>query len=512
MRRDTPVTAPGPVGPRAAEGDQLTPGPPQPPCVPAPKDPVAATAPLAPAPAGDRAPLPHQRTAAPDAHPPAVGTDHGELWRAAAAVLRDHWTGAATVPSRSLYPHQWSWDSAFIAIGLRHLSPPRAQRELETLLGAQWGDGRIPHIVFNPSVPPEAYFPGPGFWRSSRAGRQAGAPPRLETSGIVQPPVHALAAWLVHRADPAASRQRGFLERIHPRLTAWHRYLLGHRDLGGGGLAATVHPWEPGLDNSPSWDEPLRRTEPVDRASFHRADLVHSPAADRPTDRDYGRYVRLAGTYRDHGYADAGTPHDFAVEDPCFNALLIISAHALVAIAEEIGVGTAEPRRQAAALTRALVERLWDRDAGVFAARDLLSDRWVGGYSVAGLIPLAVPGLPAECVTALLETARGERFRLGRVHMVPSYDLTAPQFDGSRYWRGPSWFNTAWLLHRGLLGYGEPEEAGRLRDSALRAAGSTGFAEYVEPRTGAGHGIRPFSWTAALALDLLAEEPAGCLA
>ena len=52
----------------------------------------------------------------------------------AARVLEGNWTGTSTVPSHGLYPHQWSWDSAFIAIGLRHLSPLRAQTELETLL------------------------------------------------------------------------------------------------------------------------------------------------------------------------------------------------------------------------------------------------------------------------------------------------------------------------------------------------------------------------------------------
>ncbi|MGV9568960.1 hypothetical protein ACWDRX_04760, partial [Streptomyces nigra] len=29
----------------------------------------------------------------------------------AARVLADNWTGGSTVPARSLYPHQWSWDS-----------------------------------------------------------------------------------------------------------------------------------------------------------------------------------------------------------------------------------------------------------------------------------------------------------------------------------------------------------------------------------------------------------------
>ncbi|MEU9212725.1 hypothetical protein AB0D27_33575, partial [Streptomyces sp. NPDC048415] len=109
--------------------------------------------------------------------PASTATAALTLRRGAARVLIDNWTGTSTVPSRTLYPHQWSWDSAFIAIGLRHLSVRRAQQELESLLGGQWADGRIPHIVFNPALPHDAYFPSPDFWQSSRPGRAAGAPP-----------------------------------------------------------------------------------------------------------------------------------------------------------------------------------------------------------------------------------------------------------------------------------------------------------------------------------------------
>ncbi|MFF3438718.1 trehalase family glycosidase [Streptosporangium sp. NPDC002721] len=425
------------------------------------------------------------------------------LRRAATHVLLGNWTGASTVPSRALYPHQWSWDSAFVAIGLRHIAPRRAQRELETLLGAQWGDGRIPHIIFNPSVPLGAYFPSPDFWRSSATDRSAGAPSTVETSGIVQPPVHALAAWLVHLADPAESRRRGFLPRVYPGLAAWHRYLATSRDLGGGGLAAVVHPWEPGLDNSPSWDSALARVEPAPRGSFRRADLDHGSPADRPTDLDYARYVRLAATYRDHAYDDARTPHAFAVEDPGFNALLIASEHALAAIARVVGADEEAHRLRAGAATAALLDRLWDPAAGIFLPRDLVTDEPISGYGVSGLVPLIVPGLPEDVAAALVRTALGPRFRLGEVRLVPSYDLTAEEFDASRYWRGPSWFNMAWLVHRGLVRHDEAATAGRLRAQALDAAHRTGFAEYLDPYTGEGRGVRRFSWTAALALDLL---------
>ncbi|MGW7083595.1 MGH1-like glycoside hydrolase domain-containing protein [Streptomyces sp. NPDC054871] len=428
----------------------------------------------------------------------------------AAEVLWANWTGTSTVPSRQLYPHQWSWDSAFIAIGLRHLSPLRAQLELETLLSAQWGDGRVPHIVFNPSVPLDAYFPSPDFWRSTTAGRAAGAPGDVQTSGIVQPPVHALAAWLVHRSDPGLSRARSFLARAHARLAAWHRYLLHRRDAGGAGLAAVIHPWEQGMDNSPCWDAPLSRVPPADPAAYRRADLDHGAAEDRPTDLDYGRYVRLAADYRDRRYTDG--VGEFAVEDPSFNALLIASEYALARIEAELGLRDASEEREAraAALTSTLVARLWDPAEGLFFCHDLRSGELVPERGVGGLAPLILPALPRRVAAALVRTACGPHFGLGGpARLVPSYDLTGSAFDPRRYWRGPAWFNTNWLLERGLRLHGEHARADGLRRALLDVAGESGFAEYVDPYTGRGCGARGFGWSAALALDLLLDDPAG---
>ncbi|MET8562021.1 hypothetical protein ABZV75_16050 [Streptomyces flaveolus] len=478
----------------------------------------------------------------PTATAPAARTP---LHARAARVLEANWTGVSTVPSRDLYPHQWSWDSAFIAIGLRHVSPRRAQTELETLLAAQWADGRVPHIVFNPSVPLDAYFPSPDFWRSSTAVRAAGAPRTLQTSGIVQPPVHALAAWLVHRADPGLSRARGFLARVHPRLAAWHRYLLHRRNLGGAGLVSVVHPWEQGMDNSPCWDAPLARITPAPTRSFRRADLDHGAAEDRPTDVDYGRYVRLAADYRDAGYADGGG--EFAVEDPAFNALLIASEYALARIAEELGATGSARRARAQRLTATLVARLWDAEAGMFLCRDLrgeatpaergtsasgcdnelrapgagrdrepltsrprptreplgLGSRLLPERGVSGLVPLILPGLPRDTAAALVRTVRGPHFSVGdRTRLVPSYDLLGEAFDPHRYWRGPAWFNTSWLLERGLRTHGETAAADALRQAVLDLADATDFAEYVDPYTGEACGATGFGWTAALALDL----------
>ena len=60
-----------------------------------------------------------------------------ELATRAEEVLRQNDMGEWTKAGPDLYPHQWSWDSAFIAIGLAHLDTRRAARELVSLFHCQ---------------------------------------------------------------------------------------------------------------------------------------------------------------------------------------------------------------------------------------------------------------------------------------------------------------------------------------------------------------------------------------
>ena len=58
-----------------------------------------------------------------------------DLVARARAVLDAAWIGASSLPSRTLYPHQWSWDSAFIALGRLWYDQSRARKELGTVFG-----------------------------------------------------------------------------------------------------------------------------------------------------------------------------------------------------------------------------------------------------------------------------------------------------------------------------------------------------------------------------------------
>ena len=53
-------------------------------------------------------------------------------------ILRDNSNGVITKAAPALYPHQWSWDAAFNAIGLATVDLPRARAELDSLFAGQW--------------------------------------------------------------------------------------------------------------------------------------------------------------------------------------------------------------------------------------------------------------------------------------------------------------------------------------------------------------------------------------
>jgi len=430
-----------------------------------------------------------------------------ELLEAALGVLDGNWTGRSTVPSPSLYPHQWSWDSAFIAIGLSWHRQERAQRELESLLAAQWADGRVPHIVFNPAVPPDAYFPGPDFWGSADL---AGSPRGVRTSGLIQPPLHARAALEIyeHAADPPEAV--AFLTRVYPKLVAWHRYLLGRRDPDRIGLAAILHPWESGLDNSPTWEGVVGDLEiPVGALpAYRRSDIVHADPADRPTAAAYDRFVYLVSVYRAAGYDDERICRfsPFVVVGPLVNALLVWSSLAMAEIARLVG-DDPEPHLGSAAVVRAAIEaNLWDPDHRRYYTHDLRRRTLVRDPSILSFMPLVDPELPADGVRAIVRDLTAPCFHPpeGTDHfLVPSYDLTGRLFDPRRYWRGPVWINTDWLIWRGLLLHGQNELAGHVADSMLALVRRSGFREYFDPFTGAGHGSDRFAWSAALIVDLI---------
>jgi hypothetical protein len=218
-----------------------------------------------------------------------MSQEDSALTRRAKMVLDFNWAGSYTQPGPRLYPHQWSWDSAFIAIGYAHYKPGRAMQELRHLFESQWTNGLLPQIVFNPQF--GEYFPGPNFWHAERSPY---APRHRKTSGVVQPPLHATATLRVYRCAEDDAQAQAFLKEAFPHLRAWHEYLYKERDPEREGLVYIHHPWESGMNNSPMWDSSMARLQlrPGEIPAYHRVDtLVEGHEEDRPATAAYDRFA-----------------------------------------------------------------------------------------------------------------------------------------------------------------------------------------------------------------------------
>jgi hypothetical protein len=447
---------------------------------------------------------------------PAAGGFHDVNPRAT-GILRRNSIRSWTKPAPSLYPHQWSWDSAFIALGLAHIDNQRATSELETLFKSQWATGKLPHIVFNPDAPPRSYFPDAERWNSSALSGDA--PRGSHTSGLCQPPVHAIAVrriWETSRGkdERHLARARRFLEANYPRLFAWHRYLATARDPEGSGLVTIYHPWESGTDNSPRWDLPLENVVVGELPPYTRYDLQHvSDPSERPTNAEYDRYLWLLEYLKRARYdeSDIYDAHPFLVKDVLFSAILVAANEALLEIAEVIGASGEDEAQIEGWIERGRkgLHRRWDEELGLCVDYDLLAGEPLRASTIAGFAPIIAGGLSGERLRSLLRTLDSAAFAGNpslRWALPPSTSPEEARFHPRSYWRGPVWPVANWLLWWSLIRAGEHKRAGKMRTESLGQLGEGGFAEYFEPFSGEPLGSAEQSWTAAVALDWLAAR------
>ena len=422
------------------------------------------------------------------------------LFDDARAILAANDRGGYTVPTAKLYPFQWNWDSAFVAMGFATYDTPRAYRELERLVEGQWADGMIPHIVFH--APSDTYFPGPEVWGTRHS---------IATSGITQPPVFATALRTVHEA--AVEKNAGEAEaRSRPLFQAalaWHRWWFSARDPDATGLVALLHPWESGSDNSPAWDEALARVPTDTVTTIRRKDTGHVDAEMRPHDEDYRRFIHLVDTYRATGWkpAEQWRLAPFKVAEVQTTAILLRASRDLEHLAGALG--TSDERFEIASMIARLETGLagqWRPELRRFVSRDLISGRDIEAPTQAGFVPVTALDLSAEQRMAI-----DQELRLwcdGLLAGLPSTPRSDPRFEAKRYWRGPVWAVINWLLIDGLERNGMNDTAALLRERTVAAVEKEGFAEYFDPVTGEGCGGLGFSWTAAAYLVLAGRRAA----
>ena len=430
-----------------------------------------------------------------------IAGDLDRLTEGARAVLAGNDLGHSTKPSPDLYPHQWNWDSCFIAIGISRYDTERACTEIRSLLKGQWRNGLVPQIVFNPAG--TGYFPGPDVWQSERS---PDAPRGVETSGITQPPALATAALTIWQNAVDKERAGQFLAEVYPAILAYHRFLYEQRDPDGSGLVVVVHPWESGLDNSPPYLDAGARVRIIYRPQYTRLDTLHVAAKNRPSNKDYDLFVYLLEQMRavDWDQKRYLETAQLQVQDVLFNSVLCRANTDLAFIARIVGQDPAQAETWHNRTAGGINERLWDEAAGTYYSFDRVAGRLLEVDTLASFHTLYGQVATPERAERLIEKRLLDPNRYWPDgYPVATTAMDSPWFNPENYWLGPTWANTNWMIARGLDSYGHRDLAARLREKSLDLVHKSGYREYFNPQTGEGYGTDSFSWTAALAIDMV---------
>ncbi len=432
-----------------------------------------------------------------------------ELMGRAKQVLADNYRNGHTVPAEGLYPHQWLWDSCFVAIGLAHYDVERAQTEILNLLKGQWSNGMIPNMIFDSAL---KYRQDRELWRSYASPY---SPDKVATSGITQPPMIAEAVVRIGKKLPKTERLEWY-NKVYPKLVKYHRWLYRERDPKNEGLVLLVHPWESGMDSSPAWMADLRvhhqswwikfvkvaGLEPL--ISKLRRDTKFIPPGQRLSTIDALIVFNLVRKLRHRAYSHQKIMHSRLpkVEDVGFNAIFIRANAHLQHIAKALKRSLPEGLQADIKHTEEVFSDLWDEAASQYFSFNINTGQKILIPTIGSLLPLYSGKISKDHASRLVSHLKDKGVFKAKFP-VPSVPQNSSWFEPHRYWQGPTWVNANWLLVDGLERYGFKEEAAHIRSQSLKMVEEAGFYEYFSPIDGSPAGAKNFSWTAALTIDFL---------
>lgn len=242
---------------------------------------------------------------------------------------------------------------------------------------------------------------------------------------------------------------------------------------------------------------------------YERLDLLHVAAKNRPSNKDYDLFVYLLEQMRavdwDQKRYMKNAP--LQVEDVLFNSVLCRANLDLAEIAEVLGEDSNEPRNWHQRTAEAINQKLWHEGDGTYYSYDRVSGKLLRDATIAAFHALFGRVAPQERAERLVSNhlVNPGEFRPEGGIPIPTTATDSPWYNPENYWLGPVWVNTNWMVLRGLRAYGYADLADSIRSGTLALVARSGFREYFHPLTGEGFGTNSFSWTAALAIDLLSE-------
>lgn len=385
-------------------------------------------------------------------------------------------------PAANRYPFQYFWDTCFHVLMLCDVDEVNlAKKQMVSLFQLQEPNGFIGHMI---------------FWRkftwllSSKLEDVLQTRPSLkhirpQMSALTQPSLIALAVKRIYETD----KDKQFLAKIVPKITAYLDWLDTNRNFDGDGLLGIITPYESGVDYKPSFDKVLGFNKGKGNIGLYaragKVDLVNF-------------------LYR-YNLPKLGRKKLFIVKDVIFNTFYAQDLGCVADLLEILGMDGTVYRNRASEVTKAINNQMYSIAEAAFFDIDCRTGKQLKTYTPSILFPLILPGISSAVSHAIVKKHFIANKTFGANFPITSTSVTEPSFlatESHYIWRGPTWVLYNWVAFKVLKKHGYDKQAIEIRNSTLELINKGGFREYYNPSTGQGYGANNFTWS-GLVLEML---------
>ena len=404
-------------------------------------------------------------------------------------LLNNRRKGYTLPTNNKLYPAQWNWDSAFIALGYSYFNLNFALKEIKTLLEGQWKDGMVPHILFHDTN--TNYYPNYTAWKCGN---------KIHSSGITQPPILATILKQILDKNKISQKQLHEVKKIIKKIKKFHEWFIKFRDPKKTGLVSILHPWESGYDNSPIWDGPMEKVIIEKDLKYKRADNKVINPAQRPLNIDYDRYVTIKNNLRKNKYNPKKVFKSsfFNVVDVGFNSIFLKANKDLVTLLNKFNFDNSKIKKYIK-ITEKNILKLYDKEKGTFFSKDIKNKKKIIIPSITNYFVLFADLNNISINNRLIKNLKKHNDK--EKYFFSSIKSNHKTFEEKRYWRGPVWINCNWFIYKGLKNK-DNLFSNKVKSKTMQIIEKKGFFEYFSCKNGKPMGAKNFSWSAALYLDL----------
>ena len=153
--------------------------------------------------------------------------------------------------------------------------------------------------------------------------------------------------------------------------------------------------------------------------------------------------------------------------------------------------------------TESSLLKMYNKKKNIFYSYDLKNKFFINIPSISNYFILFADLNDEKVNKRIIESLKG--YNQKEKYIFSSIKPDHKSFDEKRYWRGPVWINTNWIIYQSLKNK-DKVYAKKIKDKTIKLIEEKNFFEYYSCKNAETLGANNFSWSSALYLDLIYES------